>query len=345
MMEILTASQWKAGPPDFVAHFAEIPQLLRTEEYRLALHDAAHTASLLNREFAFKREHWIAMDRGHAVGRVSANLSQTDPSRGYVGFFETDLKRPDALEVGRKLTDTACAWLKAAGVRTAYGPVNYSTWFTYRFRTDRNYGPRFVWEPNSPPEYASIWEALGFKPAANYTSRAYRDIDRLLELTKKAYDRACAAGYRTRPFDLAGNFAGELGVIEAITKASFTEAFLIEPITPETYRELYVEPLRKLASKYCFFVLDPSGKEVGYGFNLLDQDHLIWKTLAIHPSEHGKGLSTFFMHASCLQARADGIPRAVAALVKEEGASDFTVQKLAPHLDWIHEFSVYSRNL
>lgn len=327
----------------FISAFAQAPFQLRAKEHQVFLHDPAHAKGLLGTDFPFAREHWLIFEGTELRGRIAANLSATDPKRGYIGFFEVALGRSNTEITAQSLLETALGWLRAKGVSTAYGPVNYSTWFPYRFRTDRNPSPVFAWEPVQPPEYAGFWTKLGFEQASYYTSRAYRGGKELLSLTQKGYDRALKAGYRTRPFDLKNKLNEELATIERITKESFQSSFLIEPISPEIYRELYVKPFLALASKYCFFILNPEGREVGYGFVFLDQGCLIWKTLAVSPSEQGKSLSTFFMHASCQQGLADGVKYYVAALVKEEGMSDVTVQKLAPIREWIHEYAVYSR--
>ncbi|MEI6882764.1 MAG: hypothetical protein WCK82_15700, partial [Bacteroidota bacterium] len=200
----------------------------------------------------------------------------------------------------------------------------------------------FRWEPSKAAVYSEFWKRHGFQRAGYYSSRAYRNGHELLELTRNGHERARNLGYTTRPFQMRTRPAEELALIEGITRQAFRSSFLIEPIQTGIYNELYVKPFLALAGKYCLFIVDPDGKEVGYGFTFEDKGHLIWKTLAVIPSEHGKGLSNFFMHASAEQGLDDGIKYVVAALVKEEGASDFTVKKFAPILAWIHEYEVFS---
>jgi hypothetical protein len=100
---------------------------------------------------------------GHLVGRIVAivNPRLVDASGhlvGQVGYFEAI----NDLKVASALLDAACEWLRAAGARQVWGPMNGGPHRTHRFITEGFDREPFLFEPRNPPYYPQLFEAFGF---------------------------------------------------------------------------------------------------------------------------------------------------------------------------------------
>lgn len=332
-----------AAPEAFARAFAELPDRVRTGQFRAGLLTAQVWARFLEMAPPGHAEFWLAYDRdGLAVGRIGASRFRSYPDTGAIGFLELDLGRQDALAIGSGLLAAAEAWLRTTGATRAVGPLALSTWFPYRFRVDGN--PRsFAWEPNNPPEYPRVLELAGYAPCEEYHSFGTAGLGGFAEKTREAYERALAAGYSFRPFDGARVMEREVPILYELSMKGFRENFLFEPITFEAFRELYVPIARKMDFSHAFFALDRSGREVGFFFGFLDGDCLILKSAAILEEARGAGLSNAMMHLAALPALKKGITTYVSALVRD-GARSESYQKKGQSL-WTHRYLLYQKPL
>src|SRR5688572_4339200 len=71
--------------------------------------------------------------------------------------------------------------LRARGCGVAVGPMDGSTWFSYRFVTDRRGElasalPPFALEPDQPDAWPAQWAGCGFAPLASYYSSVVEDL-------------------------------------------------------------------------------------------------------------------------------------------------------------------------
>jgi GNAT superfamily N-acetyltransferase len=100
---------------------------------------------------------------GRLVGRLAAivNPRLVDPRGhpvGQVGYFEAI----NDSAVASALFDAAFEWLRAAGARQVWGPMNGGPHRTHRFITDGFDRTPFLFEPRNPPYYPHLFEASGF---------------------------------------------------------------------------------------------------------------------------------------------------------------------------------------
>lgn len=329
---------------DGIRAFAEAPFGIRENRFHPGAGSVEWTSALLAFPFGFERGHWVVRDAGKIVGRIGANVSATEPSRGMIGFYECALDHPARAEIHGALLSAAEAWLKERGVKTAYGPVDYQTWFPYRFRTFAEPGtPDFGWEPLQPDAYTELWRSSGFTMADRYSSRCTPDLPSIVAATESHHDRCVAAGFRARPFRVGKDFAEELPFVQDINRKSFQSGFLTEPIDPRAYDQLYVPQFASVDMKYCLFTLNPEGKEIGYFFAFGDQDHFIVKTVATATEYQKHGVGAFGLHVAMKMAVRDGFEFSIAALVKERAQSEGLVAKASNYV-WAHEYGVFKKD-
>jgi GNAT superfamily N-acetyltransferase len=303
---------------------------------------------LIQYPFSFPKKHW-----NRDGGTIGACVSPSDPTRGYIGFYQ-----PLNEANGKQLLASAVQWLQEQGVQKIYGPIDYSTWFDYRFLISTTGGPEFSFEPGrSSLDYAKQWTDFGFTLCEEYHSRAYDGIHTALPKTQSSFEKFYQLGYRTRSMDMAMHRDREILAITQINQLSFDRAFLSEPLDAEAYRKLYVPRFEGLLSdsngnendSLSFFILDPTGKEIGYFFlfqDAGDQDkpYLIWKTLAIMQLHQGQGLATFGIHHALQIAKKRNLDSMVAALIRKGAPSEILLNKIYD-LKWEHRYGVFEYHL
>ncbi len=300
--------------------------------------------------FEFKRNHFLALLQGTVVGRISANLSASDPKRGYFGFFDVNCGS-DVLnrECAKGLLASAELWLSSQGADHVVGPVNYSTLFEYRLRLDEGNDPEaspvFSWEPPRRKGFIAWLQGSGYELLEEYHSRAFRDPRLVLPFSQRRYDEALASGFKTRPIEFSGAESPDLRALFRINSSSFQESFLSEPFDFRAYTTLNIPKHSSLLSEFSFFILNPRGQEVGYFFTFPDQGYLVCKTIAVLPEYQKAGLASFGIHHAISLANEKGINRVVSALIRRGAPSESLLSKAESLMIWEHRYGVFSKKL
>lgn len=291
----------------------------------------------------FRTRFWLARDNGVVVGRIGANLSATRGDTGYVGFFEVVEAGSDAASVSRgqavaqALLAAATAWLRDQGAKTLYGPLNFNTWFAYRFRTDADTAG-FAWEPSNPPRYVDYFVRFGMRPIATYTSEAVREFASVGHATEGAHARARDQGYTFRMVDVATAMQRDLPLLYSLSMRGFADNFLFEPITLEQFRALYI-PVAKSAQGVAYFVDDPEGTPVGFFFGFAHEGFFVFKSVAVLPAHQGRGLSNALIHLLAREATNMGFTKGIFALVKDGAISACYARKTETM--WRHTYALF----
>jgi GNAT superfamily N-acetyltransferase len=296
--------------------------------------------------FAFPRSHFIYEDQGHVLGRISANLSLRDPERGYIGMFDAEKDSSDA--VASALIRAAEDWLLSQGVNRVYGPVNYSTFFDYRFEVARSGTEEkfpFFWEPRNPAHFPQWFLKNGYQVADEYFSRAFHRVQLILPVSQHRYDDALKAGFSTRTLDLSGNAAHELKMLSKINAGSFEESFIAEAFDEQLYRALIAPQYFSRLSEYTFFLLNPAGEEIGYFFLFVENGYLVWKTVAILPEYQGAGLASFGIHHALQLALKSGVDKLLAALIRTGAPSEVLLNRAKTLQIWEHRYAVFEKTV
>ncbi len=331
----------------FLTSFSKLQEGVRQAPYRTGLLPFPVWIGFICQPTKFAKEFWIVEDDlGRALGRIGANVSATKADEGAIGFFECDLTTPAGIEAGGKLLEAAESWLKAKGVKTAYGPMNFNTWFPYRFRTSQNIDKQdlfFGWEPVNPPEYVDIWKSAGYETCELYATKAHGELDAFAAKTKPAYDGALAAGYTFRTVEPIQFLEKDVPVLYEISSQGFKDNFLFEPIPFEVFRALYVPIAGKSDLSLSHIAFDKDGKGVGFFFCYEDQGHLVLKSTAVVPQARGKGISNAVAYLAAEKALKKGVNKYITALVKTGAQSESFAKKGS--LLWEHEYTLFSKLL
>lgn len=335
-MKLLSKSEAiQAGQiENFASVFSIVPERLRPDQKGL-LWPAPLWGRLLHLPFPRPSEFWV---EASARGRIGANVSLTDPRRGFIGFYEAF-----SPEVGKALLSAACQFLKDQGVTEVFGPLNFNTWFPYRFGLPHADTNQFSWEPLVTPHSAELWKAEGFEVAETYHSMGLDGLDEFCAKAKPAYEAALAKGFTFRSLDPEALETKEIPSLYRISMEGFRQNFLFEPLDAKGFAEIYVPAMQKADLSLSYVAVSPEGEDVGFFYGFADQGYLVLKTVAVADKARGHGLSNALTYLQAKAALEKGLTRLITALVKS-GAQSESYQKRATPL-WKHEYVLLKRTL
>lgn len=262
-----------------------------------------------------------------ALGRVTAMAApwlrdEAGRPLGLVGLWECR----DDPGAATALLDAALAWLRVEGAASVLGPLDFSTWYRYRFVTGGALRPPFLLEPYHHPWYATQFAAAGFQPWREYASlRCPHTPVRLLE---RSWKKALAAGARFEPLEGADP-ASRLRLLYDMSCRVFAGKTAYSEITWEEFQALYAGSDALLVPGLSWLAYDASGQAVGFLFaypDLLEPlrsgnpsapiETTVLKTIAADPNSI-PGLGWALCHLHIERARALGFKWGIYALMEK----------------------------
>ncbi len=324
---------------EFIQTFSLIQDQIRKDPYRVGLLPVAQQQLFLQMHSSLPSEFWtLHQSSPSECGRMAAYLSSSYPQVGYIGFFEAE-----NFSIAQALIENAIKWLKTQGVKKIYGPINWNTWFSYRFRVQEDSSQAFRFEPVNPPEYPIWFQELGFQIIETYHTDGLDGIQGIADETKNDYQKAISCGYQIRTLDSTVPLEQELQILYEISLPAFQFNFLFEPIPFDFFKKLYVPLFQSADPKLLLFICNPKGKPLGYFFSFIEFDYLVLKTTAIHPEARGLGLSNAMLHAAVNEAMKKGVKKSIAALMKTGIQSESYSRK--QNILWRHEYGLFEKNI
>lgn len=269
---------------------------------------------------------FLASREGRDVARAAAIVNPALRHRGepagLVGFFESE----DDEGAAAAVLEAATAWLRARGLGLALGPLNFSIWHSYRLMTKGFDRVPFLGEPYNPPHYPSLFERLGWAPAARWYSW---DLELPHLEAMRAFARAAAsseivaAGYRIEPLRL-DRFEEDLARLHALMTDAFSENLFYTPISLAEFAALYGPARAILIPELVPFVIAPGGQAVGGAYLYPDArshaappDRVVLHTMAIEKAHRRRGIVETFLAPVLDTVLARGFRRGIGALAKE----------------------------
>lgn len=240
-------------------------------------------------------------------------------STGAIGHF-----RAHDAESGAELLRRACARLAERGCTRAVGPMDGSTWHSYRLVTERGDEPPFFLEPDTPAHWNECFARAGFSVLARYCSSLQHDLGQSDARLESVARRAAAADIRIRTFD-PDHAARDLAALHALAQEAFRDAYLFSPIAREQFITQYARVLPVLRPELVQLA-EQEGRLVAFLFALPDALEavrgaaprtVILKTVAARRGRTYAGLAHLLAERAAAAARAMGFTRAIHALMHE----------------------------
>lgn len=276
------------------------------------------------------------------AGKIQARLSlwwKNTPlyghqKLGYIGHFEA----LDALSAN-KILQEAYAHLKKVRCTVAIGPMDGSTWFSYRWITDKGHTPLFLTEPVHSESYPTYFEHFGFLPIAKYSS----SIAILGQSPKNQIMEGL--GITVKPLDL-GSGEPLWKELHRLSDICFMDNFLYSPISYERFCQLYLpfKPLLlpefvwgayedKTMIGFVFCIPDLLQKKAGHKV-----DQVILKTLAVHPDYRQLKVGSYLVSQTHQMALNHGYKTMVHALMHEKNITQKMSRRYGKK---IREYTLY----
>ena len=196
--------------------------------------------------------------------------------------------------------------LRKEGIETIIGPLNGTTWNTYRYVTEKGNGRRFLLEP---------WN----------DSEGRKNLDKKMERLKKF------SYYKDIRVESAEDkdLLTVLNDVYNLTVESFKNNFLYSELEREIFLKMYMSYEDKILKKF-FKMLYLKGELIGYVFGIPDYTELgykrkietmILKTIAVSPVYNGKGMGYILINSLVEEAEKEGYENVIYALMHESNVS------------------------
>ncbi|MDQ3109432.1 MAG: hypothetical protein M3R17_06015 [Bacteroidota bacterium] len=280
--------------------FAELPAALYAPDvFRLQ-----RSSDTINMQYAATGI--AALQDGKVVGRLVlyAETGISIPGKNVVVMGNYECVKDE--KISAELINAAENFARMEGYNFILGPMNGTTWDTYRFCTNPEAGTFFS-EMIHQSYYPQQWEKAGFTQMADYIST----IDKIISCDKKATleleQKFIANDIRFRSIDL-NQYEQELSSLFSLCEKAFAKNFLYTPISWEIFRDKYLAVRPYIVPEMVLIAERADGSPAGFAFNFPDhlcktEKRMILKTLARDPANDLKGLGDVLGNLSQRYAR------------------------------------------
>ncbi len=227
-------------------------------------------------------------------------------------------------EVSEKLLRFAIDEAKKSGAEFLIGPMNGSTWDSYRFSIHHDTS-NFLLEPFHHLYYNGQFLFSGFLPISKYTSSIDKEIHfdhpEVLKLDKQFAD----AGVTIRNINM-NDYEGELKKLYPFITEAFKTNFLYTPISWETFRSKYLEAAKIINPEYVLLAEDAECNVIGFIFCYDDlfntnEKSLVIKTIARDKSKQWAGLGHVLANRVIRLVKSKGYKSIIHAFMIEQATS------------------------
>lgn len=266
------------GPAAMVDRFVAVGlRLQRTVPLRVPQAESV-VRQRLSSAFGWYRtgtaRHFVATIDGRDVGRCSAML---DPAQrdadgrqvGLVGQWECE-GGEDGLRAAHALLELATDWLHEHGARDVVGPIDFSTWYGYRFRDGAGDGrdPHLA-EPVTADHSIAQWESFGFARDETYFSAEIASPTETLALARPVAKELLDQGWRVRQMRMR-EWDELMSLAHEMSMAEFTRQPYFTPIELDDFLAMYEAMKRGVDPRFVFTAWSPEGDFAGYVFGIRD---------------------------------------------------------------------------
>lgn len=267
---------------------------------------------------------YVAIINGGTFGRASIynnpDLMYRDKKTFCIGNYEAK-NHPDAAS---KLLLHIFTEAKKDNAEYLIGPMNGSTWNSYRFSVQHNY-PDFFSEPYHHLYYNDQFINAGFEIIAEYFSSIDNSIkyDNKIVLTRANDFKQIGVNFRN--IDLS-KYEEELEKLFWFNPVVFRKNFLYSPISKEDFFENYAWTKKIINPEFVILAEDKNKDLIGYFFCIDDlyntrEKSLIIKTIARHPDKKWRGLGHVIANMIYRRAAEGNYKSIIHAFMYDQGTS------------------------
>lgn len=216
-------------------------------------------------------------EAGRLVGRATAHVNRRhnefwEDRTGFFGFFECT----DDPTVARALLSAAEGWLRARGLETARGPLNFSTNEECGFLVDGFDGMPAFMMPYTKPYYPSLMAACGYAKAMDLIAYEYSRQGDIPERVSRHAGRATErTGAAIRPVD-RHNFESDVRAAFGVYNEAWARNWGFVPMTEAQFAHMARE-LKPIVEPSLALIAEVDGRPIGFSLALPDYNPLLKK--------------------------------------------------------------------
>lgn len=189
------------------------------------------------------------------------------------------IKLPNNLETSKKIFSLIEEKAKKLGYKNIVGPVNYTTWMSYRWAIN-NYNLKLYPDCDNPGYYVDTIRSLGYKKLYTYRS-VFIDMDnKLYDIGEAVYNQKIDEGFDFKLF-CGEEVYDQVKDVYNISIDAFKGSYLYSEIPFEYFKQIYLEWTKKV--KMVLYIAYRDNKAVGYVMGYMNpySNDFISKTSAV----------------------------------------------------------------
>lgn len=230
-------------------------------------------------------------------------------------------------QVATELLNQICKEALANDYDYILGPMNGSTWNSYRFSENNDFS-NFLLEPYHHLYYNDQFKNFGFEVIANYRSDIQHDLNQIQPEVEVIKERLIASGLNFRNID-KNNFESELLPLYHFLTKVFKDNFLYTPISQKSFFEKYRAIGNLIDPQFVVLAEDESLVIRGLIFCYRDilntnEKNLVVKTIARDSDKKWSGLGLVLGQMMIDRAREQKYDNLIHAFFKDTNASTRT---------------------
>ncbi|MEO6867062.1 MAG: hypothetical protein ABI200_03495 [Gaiellales bacterium] len=264
------------GPSTLVDRFVAVGLRLQAETPMRVPTSEATIRHRLSADFGWYRtgtaRHFVASIDGRDVGRCSAMLDpahRDDDGRliGCIGQWECE-DGDDGSAAAYALLELSTAWLRGSSAKDIIGPIDFSTWYGYRFRDGVGDGrDPLLLEPITPNHALEQWLGFGFVRDETYFSAEIADPEATLEMARPVSAQLLENGWKIRQLRMS-EWDELIEQAHAMSMTEFTRQPYFTPISLEDFRATYAGVKAGVDPRYVLTAWSPENEFAGYVFGV-----------------------------------------------------------------------------
>lgn len=294
----------------------------------------------------FLQQAYVILHNNQAIGRCclysNPHLSYQNYKPACIGNFEFI----NDTNAAHYFINHISSHARKLGFDYLIGPMNGSTWDTYRIAESYNTSNFFL-EPYYPNYYTKLFDEIGFEKIARYVSNSDGEKELNEDRIEKIEQRFIEQGITFRNINL-NNYDIELDKLYDFCMESFKSNFLFTPIDKVNFIEKYKKIKPFIKPDYVIIAEDKNKEMVGLifcleNYNDKNEKGIIIKTLAKLPSMKYAGMGNVLTTQFKKKALQDGYKYIIHAFMIESNASKSLSNYFSGQL--IREYFLYGKQL
>lgn len=306
------------------------------------IREAERNFGKANPFFSFGRSvSFLLTDGGKPAGHISAFLDDRLPKAvGLIGYFECS----DDSGAAALLFDRACAHLSESGIRNVRGPVNFTTWQTFRVSFPEN-APPFFTEPFTRGYYRNLFRQNGFTVSQSNISAAFPIDGTEFSRHEQHLLRLQQEGMMFETMSRSG--PDMLQDIYRLTGTIFADTWSFVPVTLHEFIYFSEGIVPLLDGDFIFLVRGRDRTPAAFCFCAPDryatgQQRLVIKTLGVAAGYRGRGIAKALLFLVHRTAQKRGFTEMIASTMR---VGNDPIRGIIPCDRIYREYEVFEKNI